>query len=112
MDSWFDGVPQQAEVVVDSPRFSHVKRHDDGSIDFVSPLPCPFNYGSVQGTRAEDGERVDALVLGPRLPARTALALPVLAVVRFIDAGQRDPKWVCGARPLTLRDRVELELFF
>ena len=112
MDGWFEGVPSEATVVIDSPRFSTVKRHDDGSIDFVSPLPCPFNYGSVPGTRADDGDRIDALVLGRRLPARTRLSVTVVGVVRFVDAGQRDPKWVCARRPLTLRDQLEIDLFF
>jgi inorganic pyrophosphatase len=110
--AWLAGVPKETAVVVDSPRFSHVKRRDDGSIDFVSPLPCPFNYGSVHGTRADDRDRIDAIVLGPRLPAGTQLTANVLAVVRFVDAGQRDPKWVCARRPLTPRDSLELELFF
>ncbi len=110
--AWLEGVPKEADVIVDSPRFSHVKRRDDGSVDIVSPLPCPFNYGSVRGTRADDGERIDAIVLGPRLPAGTELTANVLAVVRFVDAGHRDPKWVCAERPLTPRDSLELELFF
>lgn len=110
--AWLEGVPKEADVTVDSPRFSHVKRRDDGSVDFVSPLPCPFNYGSVRGTRAEDGERIDAIVLGPRLPGGTQLTANVVAVVRFVDAGQRDAKWVCARRPLTPRDGLELELFF
>ena len=107
-----DALPQHAEVVVDAPRFSHLKRRDDGAIDFVSPLPCPFNYGSVPGTRSGDGERIDAVVLGARLPRRHRGRFPVRGVVRFVDAGERDPKWICKERALSLRDRVELELFF
>jgi len=110
--SELDELPQDAEVVVESPRFSHVKRRDDGAIDFVSPLPCPFNYGSVPGTCSGDGERVDAVVLGARLPRRHRRRFPVRGVVRFVDAGQRDPKWVCKERALSARDLIELELFF
>ena len=105
-------LPGEAEVVIDQPRFSHVKRRDDGGIDFVSPLPCPFNYGSVPDTRSGDGDRIDAVVLGPRLPRGSRKRWPVVGVVRFIDAGARDPKWICAARPLRPSDRLVLAAFF
>ena len=41
----------------------------DGTVDFVSPLPSPFNYGSVPDTLSEDGDPLDALLVGPRRPA-------------------------------------------
>ncbi len=104
--------PVETEVIIDSPRFSCVKRRDDGRIDFVSPLPCPFNYGSVPGTRSGDGERIDAVVLGPRLPRHARRRLAVAGLVRFVDAGAQDPKWVCVQRPLRALDRLQLEAFF
>jgi inorganic pyrophosphatase len=103
--------PQQLEVLIDHPRGSFVKRREDGGVDFVSPLPSPFNYGSVPGTRAADGDREDAIVLGARVAAGTRVKLPVLGRVRFIDAGHEDAKWVCG-RSLGRADRLQLELFF
>jgi inorganic pyrophosphatase len=105
-------LPTHAEVAIDSPRFSCVKRRDDGRVDFVSPLPCPFNYGSVPGTISGDGDRIDAVVLGPRLPRHCLRTFSVLGVVRFVDAGQDDPKWVCADRPLRALDRAQLEAFF
>ena len=39
------------------------------------------------------------------------MKLPVLARVRFIDAGKEDPKWVCG-RLLRRLDQMQLEVFF
>ena len=39
--------PPEIEVVIEIPRGSFLKRGSTGHIDFVSPLPCPFNYGSV-----------------------------------------------------------------
>lgn len=107
-----EACPSHAEVLIEAPRFTHVKRRDDGAVDFVSPLPCPFNYGSVPGTRSGDGERIDALVLGPRLPRGDRRRWPVVGVVRFVDAGAHDPKWVCSQRPLGARERLEIELFF
>jgi inorganic pyrophosphatase len=88
--------PAELEVLVEQPRASFIKRREDGSIDFVSPLPCPFNYGSVPGTLAADGDREDALVLGRRLPKGTRVTLPVLGRAHFVDAGVYDGKWVCG----------------
>ena len=33
----------QVEVVIEIPRGSFLKRGWDGSVDFISPFPCPFN---------------------------------------------------------------------
>jgi inorganic pyrophosphatase len=106
------GLPAHADIVIDSPRFSHIKRNDAGGVDFVSPLPCPFNYGSVPGTRSADGDRVDAVVLGARLSRRARVRLRVLGVVHFVDAGAADPKWICAAGPLGRAEHLQLELFF
>jgi inorganic pyrophosphatase len=103
--------PKQLEVLVEHPRHAILKRREDGSIDFVSPLPCPYNYGSVPGTRAADGDREDALVLGPRLPKGTRMQAHVLARANFYDAGSFDGKWVCG-QSMSERERQGLVLFF
>jgi inorganic pyrophosphatase len=39
--------PPEIEVVIEVPRGSFLKRGSTGHVDFISPLPCPFNYGSV-----------------------------------------------------------------
>lgn len=75
-------------------------------------MPCPFNYGSVPGTRSGDGDRVDAVVLGRRVGQGVRVTLPVVACVAFTDAGDDDPKWICSALPLTLGQRVLLAGFF
>ena len=100
------------EVVIDVPLGSFVKRTDDGAIDFVSPVPCPFNYGSVPDTRSGDGDRLDAVVLGPRLARGARVRLNVVARVRFTDAGQDDPKLICSDRPLGRLDRARVTTFF
>jgi len=107
-----DGVPLECEVIIDSPRGSVVKRKDDGGVDFLSPVPCPFNYGSVPDTVSGDGDRIDAIVLGPRVAAGTRLHVRVLAVARFVDAGEDDPKWICGTAPLAGRHRLQINAFF
>jgi inorganic pyrophosphatase len=100
------------EVVIDVPLGGFIKRKDDGGIDFVSPLPCPFNYGSVPDTRSGDGDRLDALVLGPRLARGARVRVKVVAHVRFTDAGQDDPKLICSARPPSAVDRAKIAAFF
>lgn len=103
---------RSATVVIDVPRGSFVKREDDGSVDFVSPLPSPFNYGHVPGTVADDGDAFDAVVLGPRLARGTRLSVAVRATVGFLDAGRDDPKWICSADPLSEAERRRVEAFF
>ncbi|MGD8862548.1 MAG: inorganic diphosphatase [Myxococcales bacterium] len=105
-------VPPRCVVVVDASRMSFVKRHDDGRVDFVSPLPCPFNYGSVPGTLSGDGDRVDAVLLGPRVRSGSRLEVQVHGVARFVDAGEPDPKWICKVGELTRLDRLQVEAFF
>jgi inorganic pyrophosphatase len=104
--------PARVDVAIDTPRFSLIKRDDGGAIDFVSPLPSPFNYGSVPGTRSGDGDRQDAIVLGRRLPRGLVRDLPVVAIAHFVDAGALDPKWICSRKPLDSADHAQLEAFF
>ncbi|MDB4976206.1 MAG: hypothetical protein JWN48_4547 [Myxococcaceae bacterium] len=103
---------RRLEVVIDVPRGSFIKRTDDGRVDYVSPLPCPFNYGSVPNTLSGDGDRLDALVLGPRLARGARVSLPVVGLVHFIDAGDSDPKYICAAGPLRKRDELLVAGFF
>ena len=99
-------------MTVEYARWSMVKHRSDGSIDFVSPLPCPYNYGSLAGRGSGDGQALDALVLGPRLVAGARLQLPVVGVIGFLDLGVHDPKVVFSTGVMSARDRAGLELFF
>ena len=103
-----DGV----EVWVQYPRWAMVKRRSNGRVDFVSPLPCPYNYGEVPGEASGDGDALDAVVLGRRLSVGTRLKVPVRAVVDFVDGGLADPKLVCSFRPLHRWDVAGLDAFF
>ncbi|MBK8260849.1 MAG: inorganic diphosphatase [Nannocystis sp.] len=104
---------ERPTVVIEAPRFSTVKRRSDGTIDFVSPLPCPYNYGSIPGTISGDGDPLDAVVMGRRLAYGTVVrSMPVVGVIDFIDGGKADPKVIVAARPLSARERWGLENFF
>lgn len=100
------------EVLIEVPRGSFVKRDADGALEFISPLPCPFNYGSVPGLPAPDGDAVDAVLLGPRLAAGQRVHTEVRAVMQFIDDGQQDDKLICASANLSAADRAAVLGFF
>lgn len=105
-------LPARVSILIEIPRGGMIKRRADGTFDFLSPLPSPFNYGSIPGTLAPDGDPLDAIVLGPRLRAGTRLQADVLAVYGFLDRAQLDPKLVCGHAPLQPGQRRAVERFF
>ena len=100
------------DVVIEVSRGSFTKRRPDGRVHFISPFPSPFNYGSVPGTRAADGDPLDAIVLGARLVRGTRARAVVRGVVDFLDHDVPDFKLVISARPLRRRDRVLIDAFF
>jgi len=104
--------PPEVEVVIEVPRFSFLKRGSTGHIDFISPLPCPFNYGSVPTYLGMEGDLLDALVLGPRLPLGTRTRLPAWGAVMLTDRGMTDDKLVCSERPVGRSARDEVLRFF
>jgi inorganic pyrophosphatase len=100
------------EVVIEVPRGSFLKRGSTGRVDFVSPLPCPFNYGSVPQYVGLEGDLLDAVVLGPRLPYGTKTKVKAWAAITLSDRGMIDDKIVCSAEPLTpAQEQALLRLF-
>ena len=106
------GLPDRVRVRVENPRGSFVKHLGDGRLDYVSPLPCPFNYGCLPERIGGDGFPLDALILGPRRRAGETVELAVLGVVGFVDLGEPDHKVVCGEPPLRAVDHVAIAAFF
>lgn len=92
--------PPRLQVVVEVPRWSFLKRGSTGRLDFVSPFPCPFNYGSVETLIGLDGDLLDAVVLGRRLPRGTRVEVRAYGAVGLRDRGMYDDKLICGTRPL------------
>ena len=84
------------EVVIEVPRGSCLKRGSTGTIDFVSPLPCPFHYGAVPTLLGLEGDLLDALVLGPRLSYGTRLRVKAWGAVTLTDRGMSDDKLICS----------------
>lgn len=102
----------EVTVVIEIPRGSFLKRGSLGHIDFVSPLPCPFNYGSVPTHIGLEGDLLDAVVLGPRLVAGTVLATRAWGAVTLADRGMCDDKLICSSVPLSPAQRDEVLRFF
>lgn len=100
--------------VVEIPKGSFIKRetHHRPRIEYVSPLPCPFNYGYLPDHPAPDGDPADALLLGPRQPAGARLRCRTWARVRFVDAGHPDTKWVLAPCAPTAAERRRIHRFF
>jgi inorganic pyrophosphatase len=104
--------PPEVEVVIEVPRGSFLKRGSTGHVDFVSPLPCPFNYGSVPRYIGLDGDLLDAVVLGPRLRVGTRLKVRSWGAVTLIDRGLADDKLICSREPLSSIDQQRVLQFF
>ena len=88
--------PTQIEVVIEIPKWSFLKRSSSGEVDFVSLFPCPFNYGSVPDYVGLEGDLLDALVLGPRLPRGTRVTVQAHGAVGLSERGMYDDKIVAS----------------
>jgi inorganic pyrophosphatase len=110
--SWAFPEPPEVEVVIEIPRGSFLKRGSTGHIDFVSPLPCPFNYGSVPAYVGLEGDLLDAVVLGPRLPLGASIRIRAWGAVILTDRGMSDDKLICSSRPLDASERRTVLRFF
>ena len=56
----------------------------------------PINYGSVPDYLGLDGDLLDALVLGPRLPLGTRIRVKAWGAVTLTDRGMTDDKLICS----------------
>jgi inorganic pyrophosphatase len=102
----------EVEVVIEVPRGSFLKRGSSGSIDFVSPLPCPFNYGAVPTLLGLEGDLLDALVLGPRLRLGTRTRVKAWGAVTLTDRGMSDDKLICSVGRPSRADIQNVLRFF
>src|SRR5262245_16746432 len=106
------GEAPMVEVVIEVPRGSFLKRGSNGHVDFVSPFPCPFNYGSVPALIGLEGDLLDAVVLGPRMAYGTRVRVTAWGAVILTDHGMTDDKLICSDRPLSGRERRMVLRFF
>jgi inorganic pyrophosphatase len=106
------GEPVPVRVRIEIPRGGFLKRGSTGRIDFVSPLPCPFNYGSVPAYVGLEGDLLDAVVLGPRLAAGSELSTLAWGAVTMTDRGMSDDKLICSTAPLRPEQQRAVLRFF
>ncbi len=102
----------ELDVLIEIPRGSFLKRGSTGRVDFISPLPCPFNYGCVPAFVGLEGDLLDAVVLGRRLKVGTRLRVPAWGAIEQMDRGMVDHKLICSVSPLTAGDRQRVLRFF
>ena len=100
------------DVLIEVPRGSFLKRDPQGRIHFISPLPCPYNYGAVPAYLGLEGDLLDVVVLGPRLPFGTRKRLRAWGAITLTDRGQSDDKLICSELPPTAQDIRRLLQFF
>ena len=104
--------PPEVDVVIEVPKGSFLKRGSTGHIDFISPLPCPFNYGSVPKYLGLEGDLLDAVVLGSRLPLGASVRVKAWGAVVLMDRGMTDDKLICSEAPISFRERQRVLRFF
>ena len=102
----------EVDIVIEIPRGSFLKRGSRGRVDFVSPLPCPFNYGAVPTLVGLEGDLLDVVVLGQRLQVGTRLRLPAWGAVVQRDRGMVDHKLICSVEPPDEATRRSVLRFF
>lgn len=76
-----------------------VPRILDGKPHRIEFLPYPGNYGFVPGTlmapsSGGDGNPLDVLVLSDYVPPGTLMEVIPVAILKLLDAGQRDDKLI------------------
>jgi len=100
-------------IYIETPKGSFVKRNEHQKVDFISPFPCPFNYGHIKGEIGGDGDPLDALLLGEHRPLGSEVLAEVVGYVHFIDGGQQDDKLILHqAGTPTLFERMMVYRFF
>jgi len=100
------------EVIIEIPRGSFLKRGSTGTLDFLSPFPCPFNYGSVPDYVGGEGDLLDAVVLGPRLSRGSRVVVNAYGAVGLSERFMYDDKLICATSPLSRGQRRRVLLFF
>ena len=111
-DNADSSAPPELDVVIEVPRGSFLKRGSTGHVDFISPLPCPFNYGSVPSHLGLEGDLLDAVVLGPRLPLGARRRVKAWGAVTLTDRGMSDDKLICSERSPDASARRRVLRFF
>ena len=104
--------PPSVEVVIEVSRGDFLKRGSNGEIDFFSPVPCPYNYGSIHQYIGGEGDYLDAIVLGPRLPKGSVVRVNAYGSVGLSERFMYDDKLICSTEQINSGDRRNVLTFF
>lgn len=113
--------PEVVNVIIEIAKGSHNKYEFDEKLGvfkldrvLYSPFHYPLDYGFIPQTRSEDGDHLDALVIGsdPVVPGMLVEIRPI-GLLRMIDSGEADFKILAvqKANPRfdTLNDLADVE---
>jgi len=87
-------------VIIEIPKDCKIKYEIDKSgklmVDRILELNYPFNYGYIPNTLWEDGDALDAVVIGDfTLYPQSVINVEPIAVVKMYDDGVSDYKIIC-----------------
>src|SRR5579862_7134315 len=92
--------PEMVNVVIDIPKGSQNKYEYDEKLGIFkldrvlyTLFHFPMDYGFIPGTRSEDGDHLDAFVIGSDpVPTGIIVEIRPVALIRMIDSGEPDFK--------------------
>lgn len=95
--------PEVINVVIEIPKGSNNKYEFDEKLGvikldrvFYSPFFYPLDYGFIPQTRSEDGDHLDALVIGSDpVPTGVLVEARPIGMLNMIDSGEADAKILC-----------------
>lgn len=108
----------KVRVKIEIPKGSRVKyeiNKETGAIevDRILHFDLPYNYGFLPKTLWDDGDPLDAIVLGHfSLHPGVELDVIPVAVVHMIDGGESDWKLVCAMHPVNFENYHEMVVGF
>jgi len=95
------GKPEEFNVVIEIPKGSEKKFEYDEATDqivvdfiFTDGFKYFFNYGFIPQTKAQDGDTLDVIVLGPTLESGAVVLCRPIGIIKQLDRGQEDHKVV------------------
>lgn len=100
------------KIIIEIPKDSNVKyemRNGAIEVDRVLKVKYPFNYGFIPGTLWDDGDALDAIVIGnfSLYPGVQLYAKPI-ALINMRDCGVSDDKLVCSLNGEKISDYWEV----
>lgn len=95
-----DKAPDVINTIIEISKGSHNKYEFDEELGvfkldrvLYSPFHYPLDYGFIPQTRSEDGDHLDALVIGSDpVPMGCVVAVRPIGMLKMIDSGEADFK--------------------